>query len=280
MRAKDDSSWTGLPLFGEGEIFGERAEGRGSSLFLGRFTLAEVLAVLDKKGVLKESRKRGLWPLLYALDSSAHPLQRFQIFVRERTPDMCMVDFKVREARFAPEKDSAPSFPYAPIRTLNFEWLTLQNPLLQFTEKRGALPGQQHPGLGMGERIMDVLTFLGKRTRQDGLLAFPAYYHNAILFSRMFHFINPDKQGEVAAIRRSFGRVPIKVQAWIVHLNCLRSADGTPYEWRAEEQLLPLRPELESYFSSRTYRDRVKDVGRDMRFTVDWEAYDAKAQED
>jgi hypothetical protein len=272
--------WGDLPLFGEGEIFGEPAGSRGSSLFLGRFTMTEVLAVLDKKGILKESRKRGLWPLLYALDSSAYPLQRFQIFVRDKKPEMAMVDLKIREGVFDPRGRNLPGFPAAPLRTLHFEWLTLQNPLAEFSGKRGALPGQMHPGLGMSRRIMDVLTFLGKRTHQDGLLAFPAFYHNAVLFSRLFRFINPDKEGEVLAIRRMSAKMPIKQLAWIVHLNCLRCGDGAPYEWRSEEQLLPLRPEIEEYFDSRPYRERVKDAERRLRFEVDWEAYESKAQED
>ncbi len=272
--------WTGEPLVGEGEIFGERTQGRGSSLFLGRFTMAEVLAVLEKKGFLKEARKRGFWPLVYAIDSSAYPLQRFQIFVREKTPEMGMVDLKIREGRFDPRGRSLRGFPEGVRRTLNFEWLTLQNPLAQFAEKQGALPGQLRPGLGMSKRIMDVLGFLGKRMHQDALMAFPAFYHNAVLFSRHFRFVNPDKEGEIQAIRRTFLHIPIKQLAWIVHLNCLRAGDGTVYEWRAEEQMLPLRPELEDYFGSRAYRDRVREVLRSLRFEVDWERYEEKAQED
>jgi hypothetical protein len=275
-----ESPWGGGPLVGEGEIFGELAQGRGSSLFLGRFTMAEIQAVLEKKGFLKESRKRGFWPLLYTIDSSAYPLQRFQIFVGEKTPETCMVDLKIREARFDPRGRFLPGFPETPLRTLAFEWLTLQNPLAQFTEKRGALPGQLRPGLGMSKRIMDVLAFLGKRTHQDALLAFPAFYHNAVLFSRYFRFVNPEKEGEVLAIRRTFLRMPIKQLAWIVHLNCLRTEDGSVYEWRAEEQMLPLRPEITDYFGSRVYRDRVREVLRARRFKVDWERYEEKAQED
>jgi hypothetical protein len=275
-----ESPWGGEPLVGEGEIFGELAQGRGSSLFLGRFTMAEVLATLEKKGFVKESRKRGFWPLLYSIDSSAHPLQRFQIFVGEKTPEACMVDLKIREARFDPRGRSLPGFPAGPLRTLAFEWLTLQNPRAEFTDKRAALPGQLRPGLGMSKRIMDVLAFLGKRTHQDALLAFPAYYHNAVLFSRYFRFVNPEKEGEVLAIRRTFLRMSIKQLAWIVHLNCLRTEDGAVYEWRAEEQMLPLRPGIADYFGSRAYRDRVREAARTRRFAVDWERYEEKAQED
>jgi hypothetical protein len=72
----------------------------------------------------------------------------------------------------------------------------------------------------------------------------------------------------------------IKQLAWIVHLNCLRAEDGSVYEWKAEEQMLPLRSGIADYFGSRAYRDRVREASRTRRFEVDWERYEEKAQED
>jgi len=76
-------------------------------------------------------------------------------------------------------------------------------------------------------------------TRSDCILAFPAYYHNGVLFSRYFRFINPEKEGEVQAIRRTFSHMSIRQLAWAVHLNFLRTASGAVYEWKAEEQVFP-----------------------------------------
>ncbi|MDD8026470.1 MAG: hypothetical protein PHI34_08140 [Acidobacteriota bacterium] len=270
--------WGETPLVEDWEIFGDLAERRGTSLFLGRFTIAEILSVLEKKGFFKEARKLGLWPLVFDLDSSAYPLQRFRIFYERTDPASVIIDLKVRERPFDPA--GRPGFPPGAVRTLALEWLTLQNPRADFGGMRGGLPGQQHPGLGMSRRIMDVFVFLGKRARADGLMAFPAYYHNAVLFSRYFRFLNPDKEGEITAIRRTFARMSIRQLAWIVHLGCLRSGDGTVYEWRSEEQFLPLRRELRGYFESRAYRERVREAARLAVFQVDWEAFEARMQSD
>jgi len=278
--AKNASPWGVTPLINEAEIFGELAERRGTSLLLGRFTVAEVIVLMNKKGFLKEARKRGLWPLEFDLDSSEYPLQRFRIFLGHKDPVLAILDLKIRESSFDPRGRNLPGLGPTPLKTLNLEWLTLQNPQADFSEKRGALPGQQHPGLGMSKRIMDVFTFLGKRTHRDGLLAFPAFYHNAVLFSRYFRFLNPDKEGEVTAIRRTFSHMPIKQLAWIVHLGCLRGRDGVPYEWKSEEQFQPLRREVGEYFDSRSYRDRVRDATRSAEFTVDWELLETKSQAD
>jgi hypothetical protein len=272
--------WGTGPLLGEDEIFSELAERKGTSLFLGKYTLNEVLAVLVKKGFIKEARKRGLWPLDYELDSTQFPLQRFQIFLRDKSSENLIVDLKIREGLFSPPPPLRPSAEAPGFKSLVLEWLTLQNPIEEFGEKRGSLPGQLHPGLGMRRKVLDVFVYIGKLVRADVLMAFPAYYHNAVLFSRYFHFLNPEKEGEIQAIRRTFSHFSIRQLAWAVYLNCLIRADGTVYEWRAEEQVFPLHKDLRDYFESKAYRERVKESFSRQRFTLDAEQFSCKFQAD
>jgi hypothetical protein len=262
--------WTDTPLVDEKEIFSELHLKQGSSLFLGRYSFAEVLAVLNKKGFLKEARKRFLWPLAYEFDSSEVPVQRLQIFLRRPAPENLIVDVKLRECEFAPKAPAAAGLPsLSPLKALAFEWLTLQNPLDTFGEPFIPLPGQTRPGLRMRSRIMDLFVYLARLTRKDCLLAFPAYFHNAVLFSRYFRFWNPRKEAEVLAIRRAFSHMPFRQLAWAVHLNCLRRADGRVYEWTAEEQLYPLTRPAKEYFDARRYRETVKAGLKMAVFSLD-----------
>jgi len=274
-----DPFWNESPLVGESEIFTELHVTRGSSLFLGRYSANEVLAVLSKKGFLKEARKRFLWPLAFELDSSDYPVQRLQIFLREPRPENLIVDVKIKECDFNP-KETAEGLPVLPPqRALAFEWLTLQNPLIKRGEPFSPLPGQIRPGLSMRSKIMDLFVYVGRLTRKDCLLAFPAYFHNAVLFSRYFHFWNPAKEAEVLAIRRAFSHMPFRQLAWVVHLNCLRRRDGSVFEWRAEEQLYPLTRPLKDYFDTRRYKDIVKTGLKTLDFTVDRDEFERKSAE-
>jgi len=270
--------WKDAPLVDESEIFTELHVKRGSSLFLGRYSLNEVLAVLNKKGFLKEARKRFLWPLAYELDSSDYPLQRLQIFLREAEPENLIVDVKVKECEFVLKEtpEGLPVLP--PQKALAFEWLTLQNPLVKRGEPFSPLPGQTRPGLSMRSKIMDLFVYLGRLTHKDCLLAFPAFFHNGVLFSRYFHFWNPRKEAEVLAIRRTFSHMPFRQLAWVVHLNCLRRQDGSVYEWQAEEQLFPFTRPLKDHFDSRRYKDAVKTGLESLDFTVDLAEFEAKSQ--
>ncbi len=274
--SKGSPFWRKTPLVQEEDIFSEFGEKRGSTLFLGKYSLTEVMAVLGKKSFFNESRKRDLWPLRYDLDSSEFPLQRLRIYYRERKPESVIVDLKIRTGLYWPKDRIVLGHCFSDCRCLILEWLTLQNPLLTFTPRRPALPGQLCPGLGLGKKVVDVFVYLARLSHLDAILAFPAYFHNAVLFSRYFRFLNPAKEAEVLAIRKSLAKIPLKQLAWIVHLGCLKKAGGGVYEWNSEEQVHSLNKSLKDYFGSRAYKEAVRLGLKSMSFEVDWEAYERK----
>ncbi|MCK7469638.1 MAG: hypothetical protein MZU95_01640 [Desulfomicrobium escambiense] len=91
---------------------------------------------------------------------------------------------------------------------------------------------------------MDIFVYLGPADPQ-GRACWPSrpIYHNAVLFSRYFRFCNPEQGGrgpghppdlqphahQAAGLGRPSG-LPA------------RRADGSVYEWTAEEQVYPLTP--------------------------------------
>ncbi len=278
-RPKKSPFWREDSLFEEGEIFSTLEGKKGTSLFLGRYTLNEVIAVLNKKSFFKEAQKRKLWPLDFDLDSSEFPVQRVQIFYREKKPENMIVDLRVREKVFYPKEKIAAYFPLSEYKFLLLDWLTLQNPLLNFSLEKSPLPGQTHPGLNLGKKVFDIFVYLARLSRKDGVLAFPNYFHNALLFSRYFHFLNPEKLGEVLAIRATFPDVSFKKLAWIVYLDCMRDKNGRKYEWEAEEQIFPLNKALNKYFDSKAYKEKVKESRAQLSFKIDWECYRKKISE-
>jgi hypothetical protein len=267
------------PLVREIDILSDLLEEKASSLFLGRFSMTEVRAVLGKKNFYREAKDRDLLPLAFDLDSSGYPVQRLRIFHEEMNSENLIVDLKIREGRLSPKAYLNLPPEFFEHDYLILEWLTLQNPRLSFSERRPPLPGQQHPGLGLRKKVVDIFVYIARLLRKDGLLAFPAYFHNALLFSRFFSFLNPEKLAEVLAIKKTFPKIPFKHLAWIVYLNCLRQEDGRAYEWKAEEQVYPLRKEIRAYFESGVYKRRVKQSLKQLRFVIDWDGYEKKLDE-
>ncbi len=246
---------------------------------MGKYTLNQVTAVLAKKNFFKEAQRRKLWPLDFSLDSSEYPLQRLQIFYKEKKPEKMVVDLKIKEGTFYPQKKIPSFFPASEYKFLILDWLTLQNPLLDFSLEKSPLPGQKHPGLNLGKKVFDIFVYLARLSRKDGLLAFPNYFHNALLFSRYLHFLNPEKMGEVQAIKVSFPEVSFKKLAWIVYLECMKDKKGRKYEWEAEEQIFPINKALISYFDSKAYKEKVKESQERHSFEIDWECYKKKIKD-
>lgn len=262
------------------EIFSDLAEKRGSFLFLGKYSMTEINVVLKKKNFFKEAQKRHLWPLDYDLDSSEFPpLQRLQIFHQSRSPENLIADLKIREGWFKPKNTLAVEFGLPEFRFLILEWLTMQNPLLSFSRDRSPLPGQKHPGLNLGKKVLDLFDYLARLERTDGLMAFPAYFHNALLFSRAFQFLNPAKTGEVKAVAKSFPDLSFKELSWIVYLECLKDNEGRWYEWKAEEQVHSHNKRLKEYFSSEKYKTIVRETQDRLSFAIDWKKFHQKCEE-
>jgi len=259
------------------DIMADLTEKKGSIFFLGRYPMSAVMAALQKKGFFKDAQRKKLWPLMFELDSSEFPpLQRFQIFYAKKESANLIVDLKLKEFVFRPKNHLAKITSYSAFKLLYLEWLTLQNPLLRFTSKRPPLPGQEYPGLKLGRKVLDMFTYLARLNHDDGIMAFPCYFHNALLFSRFLRFVRPEKRGEVLAIRRSFRDVPFVQLAWIIHLNCLRTKEGNVFEWKAEEQLYPMNHVLKKYFESKDYKERVKAAASSLKFSIDWDCYEEK----
>ena len=267
-------------LIKEDEVLSELTNKSGTGFFLGKYPLNAVLAVLKKRNFFREAQKRKLWPLKFDLDSTEFPpLQRFRIYYRLKDTKNLVVDLKIRENCFRIKNEIGFEFPLPEYNFLALEWLTLQNPLQEFSEEKTPLPGQKHPGLSLGKKVVDLFIYLARLNSNDGILAFPSYLHNALLFSRYFHFINPEKKAEIMAIRKTFSNLSFKELAWIVHLDCLLVNGKNIYEWTAEAQVYPMNKLLEKYFNSRQYKDRVKEAQKHLVFSIDWETYNRKREQ-
>ncbi len=264
-------------LIREEEIISELTNKSGTGLFLGKYPLNAVLAVFKKRNFFKDAQKRKLWPLEFDLNSKNFPpLQRFRIFFRIENTKEVVVDLKIKESRTNIKNEIGFDWPLPEFNFLVLEWLTLQNPLQEFSKEKTPLPGQKYPGLSLGKKVVDLFLYLARLNRNDGILAFPSYFHNALLFSRYFRFLNPEKKAEILAIRRTFPKLSFKELAWIVHLDCLRMNGKDIYKWTAEEQIYPINKLLEKYFNSKQYKDKVKETQKNIVYSIDWEAYERK----
>lgn len=164
-----------------------------------------------------------------------------------------------------------------PIGVLNIEWLQLQRPDGEFSEARPPLPGQRHPGLGIGREILELLRQATKRLGLEGLVTVPSYFHNAYFYSAEFQYMDPREHGLFLSLCRDvLPRTYASVAAgsWAITQKMVVEAshDDKPFEWFHDVMLAPISPRLRAYAGTAEYQREVCEALTQYSFRVFEEA--------
>lgn len=125
---------------------------------------------------------------------------------------------------------------------LGIEWLTMQNPRAAFTAARPMLPGQRHPGGGLGRAMHNILLIMAMRIGRDALVAVPQRFHLARLYHRAgYRFARAEDNRALDEVGASMRGLSFAEGAWAVERGCVRHATtGAPYTYVPKEMLLPV----------------------------------------
>lgn len=176
------------------------------------------------------------------------------------------------------------------LQAVRIEWMLLQDPRAEFTERRPRLPGQVHPGLGIGRQVLELLQILGWRLQIAAFVVNPFYVHNAILYSPAYVFVEPEDHGWFLALLRAAGERPLQDIALAVQHGFLKSGTTSlaraqaraPVKrlgWPARPQIEPLARPLARLYGSAAYRDAAYQALESARLEFDWEGFDRAKDE-
>ena len=130
---------------------------------------------------------------------------------------------------------------------LYVDWILSQRPGADFPPDRPALPGQEHPGGGIGRELMEIVLLMGHRLHCDGLVGRPAYFHNAVLYQVHFGFEDPAAEALYRATRAAWKASGLSLgeASWAVLNGRLRDREGRVVRWDPAIMLAPLIPAAE-----------------------------------
>lgn len=138
-------------------------------------------------------------------------------------------------------------------RWLYVHWLNLRHPLGTWEHDRPQLPGQEVPGLGLASETGALLLQLSRRLHLAGLLLRPAWFHVAWMSRGSLGFADPLRQGELEAIERDLGHLPLRnLTVAVAEGRLLRN--GAPWTWTPEVMTGPqpaVRPDAEQVQAAR-----------------------------
>ena len=249
--------------------------GRGSGqLFLGYYDKAAIEQRLQSYGATDTLKELGFDDIRVHLDTRDSNRQRLIICHKQLDYDHLLGELAMTVGEFIPQIMSDPRLSGRSYSMLYIQWLCLQNPRQPFTPDRPALPGQRHPGLGLGRTVMSMFENMAETLNLDGIINIPEYMHNAILYSRKFHFLNPVVEGRMKALMRDVGHMPLTQLSWGVEQGCVVEKDtGHRVEGMHEEQVYPRARAFVRYFDSPLYRTTVEKTAESLTYVFDEACY-------
>lgn len=229
----------------------------------------ELRAALTDEGTLERLGARGFDPVVAFNQDEAG---RHVLRITDGVGGDVIAEAVGRFARVRYRPDERYAHRDEPLAVIVLDWLLLQDPRARFTAERPPLPGQQHPGLGAGDRALALLDRLATALGREAVLAFPSHYHNAHITAEAFRFIDPVRQGELLALQRDLAGLSLAEASWAVELGLITEPAGTQYRWSAEEMAHATSPRVEDYLHGKPYEREAHDVADALSFDVDAEA--------
>jgi hypothetical protein len=250
---------------GEAELDRQLATHR-SGLLLGLWDEGAAERALEAGGVLAAIRARVGAPVRVRVDAD-EGLLRVHRADRPEGPDALLVEVKARLERVPPERLRRLGFPAGEV--LAIDWILMQDPGSAFPARRGALPGQRHPGLGLGREAIGVFRRAAARLGAGAVLGIPRHYHAAAIYHILFAFADPLAEGRFQALARDLAGLPLAEAARAVEDGRVcDAASGEPLRWAGEEMVMPIAEPVRAYFADPRYLDRAARALAGARFRV------------
>ncbi|BDA79863.1 hypothetical protein LPTSP3_g27930 [Leptospira kobayashii] len=225
-----------------------------------RFRKEEVQELLLESGLLKAVQSRGFPNCVLSLEILNDYDNRVYI---KTGKDKILVHMRLKVSQFHMKGDDE-QFPM-----IYIDWLLTQN--LNFTDdkiKKELYFGQEYPGLNVLNEITDFIRLLSKKLGTSGAFNVPEYFHDAVLFSRKFRFIDPEKEGTFRALIHSFKGINLRLLSSQIHQNKVCFVSGEPYEWKYGEMISCTDIYLEKKVFQDSYFKKVEEIKQKLRFVL------------
>lgn len=245
--------------FSEGELLGQLPQAIGPTLFLDRFTPAEIVERMEASGfwaALLEKMGRPPCLALHHVDPDEH---RLMVFDDSKLEAARFVELRLSLVRMEVPTRHGMLGSAEPFEMLAINWAMLQNPRASFSAERPQLPGQEFPGLGLGHKCQTFLLALAREMRRDGLINHPQYFHNALFYQNEYFFVDPERQGELLAMIRDLSKYSIAAASCAIEDGRLWDAvKKCRMEWKPDVLVCPIRRRLKKYFEAPAYAKSVQ----------------------
>ncbi len=252
-------------LFSSGSV-------NSTELFLGNYSQDGIKFIIERFGLDRQARRLGIRHLSVEIDTKDPFRHKLLIYNgQQHDRNHVIMEFVARYQHLTPKDADAELLYTNPMKVLMVEWLLLQNPQAKFTNRKPRLPGQYHPGLGLGDELLALFTLMGRHLKVDGIINVPEYYHTGLLFSKRFLFLSPYIQAQVTQVATDlWKKYRLSVIAWASATGAIINLEtGEPFVWHPRKQIIPLQKQLRQYFKSEAYLGIAKKLSSNKIYAID-----------
>lgn len=230
---------------------------RTAEAFVDTYSEQGLRRALTEYGVFDDLAARGLGDNELKITREDHYRHRLEITLLDGSPVMDMrlhlaehsvgthVDKRVGtkgSGRGVDDKDAVP------VAVVLINWLLMQHPRQPFSSTRPRLPGQQHPGTGMGRKVQELLVLLCRRLGRDGLVSVPERFHLSVLYRRIGFFpaVVAETAGVDAALAAAIvAGISFDQLAWAVERGFVVDERGLPWVYTPHTLICPVSSRLQ-----------------------------------
>jgi hypothetical protein len=242
------------------------APSQADDLFLDRLTVAGLERELEAAGIYDQLAARGYSGFTLEVGRVEREHRARLLAAGVSAP---LMELRVSDMTCVPKDPLLRARGVEVLYLLAVHWLSLQDPRAEFSPGRPALPGQTYPGLGIGRRLLSRLMAWAYDWGKDALVNYPAYYHNAVLYSRLFRFLSPKREGKMDALRRDLEGLSVTEASWAIEKGrVLEEPPGRVLRWKPSEMVAPLTRVLKGHMKSSEYEQAVAAARDSVRYRL------------
>lgn len=260
--------------FSEQDLYHLDIGKRGNTLFLGFYSEEGIKLALEKYGVYKKLQKKGFKNIVTIVDTTDLYKHKLVFYNEKKHKDNLLVELVLRKEFFTLNMPFSCNQNGLSFEGLAIDWLLMQNPYGKFTKKKQPLPGQRFPGLGLSEVVVELLMIVCWRLNLKALINIPDHYHNALFYSKIFYYLDPNIQSQFLALMKAYKTYPLYKISWGIEWGCFVDLrEEKEFKWLVGPQIVPFNNDLKEIFSSEKYRDYVHDKMNLFKFKFEEKKY-------
>ena len=251
-------------------------------LYLGRFTVDDLMSIMKKVGMVEYLHKKGFRNLNISIDRDDAMVHYMKLYSGKQLPANMLMDLRLSETRFTPDRKFFPKGLTLPTYDMVvIEWLSAQNSSRDdFDDGKPQLPGQVKPGLGILKYCFDMMYTVAREVTRDGFMDIPEHLHGAIMYSRKFKFFDPEYEAILRAIMRDMKKYSLSDISWGMITGTIIDANSdTPLVFDPSEQIFYVSSRMRGYFNSDAYKSHFNSSLKKKKFILDYTEMQKRKEE-